>query len=68
MTSSPPSSPQGGPYRAVAPDVVADFLKMHGDQVPVTRALLAVAGPVEGEQCKLTNCPWIIDGELGTKF
>jgi glucokinase len=45
------------------PDAVADFLKVHGDQVPVTDALLAIAGPVEGERCKLTNCSWIIDGD-----
>jgi glucokinase len=44
------------------PDAVADFLKMHRDQAPVTDALLAVAGPVEGERATLTNCPWIIDG------
>jgi glucokinase len=51
------------------PDVVADVLKMHRDQGPVTDALLAVAGPVEGQRCELTNCSWIIDGdELRTTF
>jgi glucokinase len=51
------------------PDVVAAFLSRHGDQAPVTHALLAVAGPVEGGRCKLTNCSWIIDGdELRTTF
>src|SRR3984957_2632716 len=51
------------------PDVVADFLKMHRDQMPVSDALLAVAGPVEDGRCKLTNCPWIIDAdELRSKF
>jgi glucokinase len=51
------------------PDVVADFLNKHGDHGPVTHALLAVAGPVEGGRCKLTNCPWIIDGdELRASF
>jgi glucokinase len=51
------------------PDAVAAFLNDHGDRTPVTRALLAVAGPVEGERCKLTNCPWIIDGgELRATF
>src|SRR5258708_6750940 len=50
-------------------DAVAAFLSMHHDQAPVTRAQLAVAGPVEGERCRLTNCPWIIDGdELRTTF
>lgn len=51
------------------PDVVAAFLNMHRDQVPLTNALLAVAGPVESERCKLTNCSWIIDvNELRTTF
>jgi glucokinase len=50
-------------------DAVADFLSRHHDQGQVTRALLAVAGPVDGERCKLTNCPWTIDGgELRTTF
>jgi glucokinase len=43
-------------------DAVAEFLKLHGDHGPVSNALIAVAGPVENERCKLTNCPWIIDG------
>src|SRR5260370_6890417 len=51
------------------PDVVTAFLKMHGDRVPVTHAVLAVAGPVEGERCKLTNWSWTVDGdELRTAF
>jgi glucokinase len=51
------------------PDAVAAFLNMHRDRMPVTQALLAVAGPVEEERCKLTNCAWIIDGgELRTAF
>jgi glucokinase len=51
------------------PDVVAAFLNLHRDQVPVTHALLAVAGPVEGDRCKLTNCSWVIDaGELRGMF
>jgi len=51
------------------PDAVTAFLDKHRDQAPVTRALLAVAGPVEDERCKLTNCPWTIDGDtLRTTF
>jgi glucokinase len=51
------------------PDAVADFLNDHGDPAQVTHALLAVAGPVDGERCKLTNCPWTIDSdELRTTF
>lgn len=54
---------------ACFPDVVADFLKMHGGETPVSDALLAVAGPVENGRCKLTNCPWIVDAdELLSKF
>jgi glucokinase len=50
-------------------DAVADFLKMHRDQMPVGDALLAVAGPVEDGRCKLTNCFWIVDAEeLRGKF
>src|SRR5580704_13888429 len=50
-------------------DAVADFLNRHHDQGLVTHALLAVAGPVDGERCKLTNCPWTIDGsELRATF
>jgi glucokinase len=50
-------------------DVVAAFLNNHRDQAPITHALLAVAGPVEGERSKLTNCPWVIDGdELRSAF
>jgi glucokinase len=45
------------------PDAVADFLNDHGEATRVTHALLAVAGPVDGERCKLTNCPWTIDGD-----
>jgi glucokinase len=49
-------------------DAVTDFLKTNGDQAPGS-ALLAVAGPVEGERSRLTNCPWIIDGvELRAQF
>jgi glucokinase len=51
------------------PDAVAAFLNMHRDRMPVAQALLAVAGPVEDERCKLTNCAWLIDGgELRTAF
>ena len=51
------------------PDAVAAFLNMRRDRMPVTQALLAVAGPVEEERCKLTNCAWIIDGgELRSAF
>ena len=51
------------------PDAVADFLNDHREPAQITHALLAVAGPVDGERCKLTNCPWTIDGaELRATF
>jgi glucokinase len=42
-------------------DAVAVFLKEHCQQIDVANAMLAVAGPVEGGRCALTNCSWIID-------
>jgi glucokinase len=43
-------------------DAVDTFLNGHGYQSPITGAVLAVAGPVEGGRCALTNCRWEIDG------
>src|ERR1700736_2920288 len=40
-------------------DAVAAFLA--GERAPVAGAVLAVAGPVEGERAVMTNCPWVID-------
>ena len=42
-------------------DAVNAFLNYHCRQFSVPEALLAVAGPVEGNRCVLTNCPWTID-------
>jgi glucokinase len=42
-------------------DAVAAFLKDHCQQIEVTKAFLAVAGPIEGNRCALTNCSWAID-------
>src|ERR1700733_6037450 len=41
-------------------DAAATFLKDHC-QHEITNAVLAVAGPIEGERCVLTNCSWVID-------
>src|SRR5271163_4753737 len=50
-------------------DVVAVFLKDCCRQAGVAHALLAVAGPIEGECCALTNCSWVIDAhELRKTF
>ena len=42
-------------------DAVATLLKDHCQQIEITNAILAVAGPIEGERCVLTNCSWVID-------
>ena len=42
-------------------DAAATFLKDHCQQIEITNAVLAVAGPIEGERCVLTNCSWVID-------
>jgi len=40
---------------------VEHFLQYPHDH-RIAHALLAVAGPVEGERCNFTNCAWTIDG------
>lgn len=42
-------------------DAVTHFLGGHPGQARIAHALLAIAGPVEGERCALTNCSWVID-------
>jgi glucokinase len=43
-------------------DAVNAFLNARARQTSsVTSALLAAAGPVEGDCCVLTNCPWTIE-------
>jgi glucokinase len=42
-------------------DAIEDFLQAQFRETPVTNALLAVAGPVEGQRCSFTNCSWTID-------
>jgi glucokinase len=50
-------------------DAVDAFVERHCRHVSVPEALLAVAGPVAGERCVLTNCPWTIDApELRAAF
>src|SRR6266436_4422871 len=50
-------------------DAVSELLHAQFRETLVTHALFAVAGPVEGERCTLTNCPWIIDGrEIRSQF
>ena len=42
-------------------DAVATFLKDHYQQIEISKAVLAVAGPVEDDRCVLTNCSWVVD-------
>jgi len=50
-------------------DAFAAFMARQSGRAAVRRALLAVAGVVEGERCALTNNPWVIDaGELRARF
>jgi glucokinase len=46
---------------------IQHFVQSHPHQI--TRALLAVAGPVEGKRCHFTNSPWTVDGQdLRSRF
>ena len=42
-------------------DAVATFLKDHYQQIEISKAVLAVAGPVEDDRCVLTNRSWVVD-------
>jgi glucokinase len=43
-------------------DALAAYFASHRDAAGIRKALFAVAGVVEGERCKLTNNPWLVDG------
>ena len=47
---------------ATVGDAVADVLARGSEGTAVTRAVLAVAGPVTNNRCVMTNSPWVIDG------
>jgi glucokinase len=42
-------------------DAAAMFLKEHCGGADLTKAVFAVAGPVQADRCVLTNCSWLID-------
>ena len=47
---------------------IAEFLKRRR-HAKIDRAVIAAAGPVSGNRCKLTNGTWVLDGEdLAAKF
>jgi glucokinase len=50
-------------------DAVAHFLAASGGSVPISEAILAVAGPVADGRSRLTNAGWVVDGsELKRRF
>jgi len=50
-------------------DAINDFLQARRRDGRATKALFAVAGPVEGDRCSFTNCSWTIDGrEVQDRF
>jgi glucokinase len=50
-------------------DALAIFITEHSRQTEIHRAILAIAGPVQGERVALTNSSWVIDArELQTGF
>lgn len=50
-------------YAGFGPALEA-YLQTFPEPVAIDRAMLAVAGPVAGNRCALTNSPWIIDGSM----
>jgi glucokinase len=50
-------------------DAIGYLLGSSFREMPASSALLAVAGPVEGERCSFTNCAWTVDGrEMRSQF
>jgi glucokinase len=57
-----------GLYRAPE-EAIDHFLKRHGEETKIERAVIAAAGPVSANRCKLTNGTWVLDGnELARTF
>lgn len=44
-------------------EAIEHFLQSDGHDYRIAHALLAVAGPVEGERCNFTNCGWVVDSQ-----
>src|ERR1700678_2346926 len=50
-------------------DAIGHLLDSSFREMRASRALLAVAGPGEGEGCTFTNCAWPVDGrEMRNQF
>lgn len=50
-------------FPGISPAINA-YLEGISDRPVIRQALLAVAGPVVGNRCALTNSPWVVDGAL----
>jgi glucokinase len=50
-----------GVYRTPAA-AIGQFLELHGHAAKIDRAVIAAAGPVARNRCKLTNGTWVLDG------
>lgn len=50
-------------FPGISPAIHA-YLEGIPDRPRIRQALLAVAGPVVGNRCALTNSPWVVDGAL----
>lgn len=48
-------------YPGIA-DAIEAFFVRHRGPAPVPRACLAIAGPVQGDRCLITNSGWLVDG------
>jgi glucokinase len=48
-------------YPGIAEAIDAFFARHYG-RPPVTQAYLAIAGPVHGDRCVITNSGWLVDG------
>jgi len=55
-------------YPGIA-DAIEAFLARHHGGAAVTHACLAIAGPVDGDRCEITNSGWVVDGpQLRKRF
>ncbi len=48
-------------YPGIA-DAIEAFFALHRGRAVVTHACLAIAGPVQGDRCVITNSGWLVDG------
>jgi len=44
-------------------EAIQRYLSGRTDKLPVKRAVLGLAGPVENNRCEITNSRWIVDGQ-----